>query len=161
MLKIFNLLRPFFENVYREISVREYARLLKLSPPTAAGILRELEKENLLASAKQGIYLFFRPQRENFLFQGLSRLYWQDKLFSVTADLHKQVLFKKIVLFGSLAKVENYADSDVDLYLDIEKRGINTADLEKKMRRKVQLHFKESSNNLHLKRNIEQGVRIR
>ena len=161
MLKIFSLLRPFFEDVYREISVREYARLLKLSPPTAARILRELEKESLLISNKQGIYLFFRSQRENFLCQGLSRLYWQNKLFDITSNLHKQILFKRIVLFGSLSKAENYVDSDVDLYLDIEKREINTSDLEKELRREVQLHFKESLNNHNLKKNIEQGVRIR
>ena len=35
MLNIINNLRPFIEDCYRRISVREYSRLLKVSPPTA------------------------------------------------------------------------------------------------------------------------------
>ena len=48
MLKIFNELKPFFEDVYREISVREYAKLTKVSPPTASTILKKYEKDNNL-----------------------------------------------------------------------------------------------------------------
>lgn len=48
MLKIFNNLEPFFENNYKRINVREYARLKKISPPTASKLLSELQKEDLL-----------------------------------------------------------------------------------------------------------------
>src|SRR3989338_10440082 len=115
MLKIFHLLENFFKDVYREVSVREYAKEIKLSPPTASKILKEFEKENLLLSAKKGIYIYFRPNKDGILFHGLAKLYWQNILFNETAELHKQALFRKIVLFGSLAKTENTLNSDVDL----------------------------------------------
>lgn len=161
MLNIFYLLEPFFKDVYREISVREYAKLKRISPPTASKILKNFEKEELLISSKKGIYLFFRANKEHFLFSELSRLYWHCILFNATRDFHKRVLFRKIILFGSLAKVENTKDSDVDLYIDIERRDINVENIEKNLKRKVQLHFKDSLKNINLKNNIEGGIVIR
>lgn len=161
MLRIFYLLECFFKDAYKEISVRKYAGEMKLSPPTASKILKGFEKENILLSSKKGIYLYFRPNNDNLLFQGLAKLYWQSILFDETAELHKQVLFQKIILFGSLAKAENTPDSDVDLYVDVEKKSIDAAKIEKKLKRKIQLHFRDSMKNPHLKKNIENGIRIR
>ena len=48
MLNIINNLKPFFEDCYGRINVREYARIIKISPPTASKILLELNKEGLL-----------------------------------------------------------------------------------------------------------------
>lgn len=161
MLEIFYLLAPFFEDVYKQISVREYGRKVKFSPPTASLTLARLKKEGLLISSKQGIYLWYQANREQFLFQGLSRLYWQQRLFELTEKLHPQTLYKKIILFGSLSKAENTLDSDIDLYIDINKKYLKVAILEQKLHRKVQLHFKESLINQNLKKNIDLGVRIR
>ncbi|MAE42623.1 hypothetical protein CMO93_02540 [Candidatus Woesearchaeota archaeon] len=161
MLKIFNLLQPFFEDMYREISVREYAKEKKSSPPTASKILKDFNKENLLLLTKKGIYLFFRANRDNVIFKGLSKLYWQSELFKETEELHNQALFRKIVLFGSLAKSENTKDSDIDLFIDIERKKLNIKDIENKLKRKVQIHFRDSLKNPHLKKNIEKGIIIR
>lgn len=161
MLKIFYLLENFFNDVYWEISVRRYAKEMKLSPPTASKILKGFEKENLLLSAKKGIYLYFRPNKDGILFQGLAKLYWQSILFNETAELHKQVLFRKIILFGSLAKTENTTNSDVDLYVDVERKSLDVTKLEKKLKRKIQLHFSDSMKNPNLKKNIEKGIEVR
>lgn len=48
MLKIINDLTPFFEDCYREISVREYARIMSISPPTASKLLSYYCSEKLL-----------------------------------------------------------------------------------------------------------------
>ena len=72
MLKIFNGLNPFFEDVYREISVREYAKEIGISPPTASKMLKEFETEKLLLSNKKGIYIYFRANKENYLFKNLA-----------------------------------------------------------------------------------------
>ena len=161
MLRIFYLLENFFKDAYKEVSVRQYAKEMKLSPPTASKILKEFEKENLLLSAKKGIYIYFRPNKDSLLFQGLAKLYWQNILFNETAELHKQVLFRKIVLFGSIAKAENTLNSDVDLYVDVERKSLDAAKIEKKLKRKIQLHFRDSMKNPHLKKNIEKGIEIR
>ncbi len=161
MLKIFNELKPFFEDSYRDISVRQYAGMTEISPPTASKTLRELEKESLLISENKGIYIYFRANRESFMFKQLSRLYWYKTLYSLTEKIHEMIAYKRIILFGSLTKAENTLKSDIDLYLESESREINVSDIEKKLKRKVQLHFINSMKNENLKKNIEQGVIIR
>ena len=161
MLKLFYLLELFFEDVYSEISVREYGRKRKLSPPTASKILKEYEKEKLLISSQKGIYLFFRANKENSLFKDLAKSYWKYKLHAETGELHQKILFKNIILFGSLSKVENTKDSDIDLFVDIPRKNIDLKNIEKKLNRKVELHFRESLKNPNLKKNIESGLRIR
>src|SRR3989338_4959978 len=74
MLKIFNNLKPFFEDCYRRYSVREYARSFKISPPTASKILKKFNKEGLLKVTKENNYLFFWANKENKVFITLSRI---------------------------------------------------------------------------------------
>jgi len=161
MLKIFNELKPFFEDCYRDISVRQYASMTDISPPTASKTLKELEKENLLISENKGIYIYFRANRENFVFKQLIRIYWYQLLSHLTEEIYELIAYKRIILFGSLTKAENTLKSDLDLYLESESREINTLNIEKKLKRKVQLHFINSMKNENLKKNIEQGVIIR
>ncbi len=161
MLKIFNELKPFFEDCYRDISVRQYAGIINISPPTASKTLKELEKENLLISENKGIYIYFRANRENFVFKQLIRIYWYQLLSHLTEEIYELIAYKRIILFGSLTKAENTLKSDLDLYLESESREINTLNIEKKLKRKVQLHFINSMKNENLKKNIEQGVIIR
>ena len=59
MLEIVNNLEPFFEDCYRIVSVREYARLIKKSPPTASKLLKGFAQEG---------YLHKRPERGHLLF---------------------------------------------------------------------------------------------
>ena len=160
MLKIFYNLELFFEDVYRELSVREYGRLRKFSPPTASKILKELAKENLLIRKKQGIYLVFRANNEYHLFKDLATAYWREKLFYLFEDIHKEVLFKPITLFGSIAKTENTKNSDIDIYIDMPPKKINTKAIESKLKRKIQIHFSDSAKNENLLENIKKGVII-
>ncbi len=161
MLKLFHELKPFFEDVYREISVREYAKELKISPPTASKQLKRYEKEGMLISNKKGIYIYFRASREGFLFRQLARLYWYCVIYPLTEKIHEEIGYKRIILFGSLAKAENTKNSDVDLYLEAVERKINVLEIRKALKREIQLHFIKSTRNKYLKKNIEGGVLIR
>ena len=58
MLKIIYILKPFFEDNYRRINVREYARLQKISPPTASKILEQMHKEKLLKKETERLNRF-------------------------------------------------------------------------------------------------------
>jgi predicted nucleotidyltransferase len=157
MLKIFNELAPFFEDVYREISVREYAKLTKVSPPTASTTLKKYEKEGLLFLQKKGIYYYFRASR-NSIFVDLSRIYWKLKLNPFVSYLLPQAKYGKIILFGSTSKGENMRESDLDIYIDVPKKNINVFEYEKKLGRRIELHFMEEMENESLKINIEKGV---
>lgn len=160
MLKIINSLKPFFEDTHREYSVREFGRLNKISPPTASTFLKKAKNDELVLSRKQGVYIYYRANRESSFFVDLARIYWKALLKQSISELASQFLFKKPILFGSVAKVENTAESDLDIFVDIEKRDIDLDNISKKLNRKIQIHFKDSLKNLNLKNNIKNGVTI-
>jgi predicted nucleotidyltransferase len=159
MLEIFNNLAPFFNDVTKEVSVREYAKIVKISPPTASTILKLLEKEGLLIKRQVGIYHFYKANI-NYQFKQLAKAYWQKLLFDNTEELYSEIDCNDIILFGSIAKTENNANSDIDIYVNTSEKDIKSlAALEKKLQRKAELHFKNRSP--HLNKNIRGGIRIR
>jgi predicted nucleotidyltransferase len=160
MLEIFNDLKVFFEDVYVEIGVREYSRKRKISPPTASVILERYSKEGILEMRKERNLHLFKANLKDFAFKDLAIAFWRFRLRELFADMHNDFLFNKIVLFGSIAKSENKRDSDVDLYVDMQKSSVNLFDIEKELGRKVQMHHKDALKNKNLKDNIEKGVRI-
>lgn len=154
MLKIIDNLKPFFENCYARISVRQYSRLMKMSPPTASSLLKGLERDGLLTREKDRNYIMFRANRESSDFIMLSRIYWQRKLREITGLIEADV----IVLFGSLSKAETKPDSDVDLAV-VGGEKMNLEKFEKKIGRKIQAFWLDSlrDTNNDLRNNIING----
>jgi predicted nucleotidyltransferase len=160
MLKILNDLTPFIEDNYREYGVREYARIAGVSPPTASKTLKELGKEGILLSRNYRNLILFRANRESKTLKSLSVTYWQEKLKELSRYLSEELNYPKIILFGSLIKLEAKEDSDIDIYLDREKADIQLDSFEKKLKRKIQLHFRPEMKNINLKNNIEKGAAL-
>ena len=117
MLKIFNDLEPFFNDNYRRINVREYARIRKISPPSASSRLHEFHKEGLLNKEEERKYMYFYANRDDMVFIRLSRIYWylQLKKVGLIDYLQKELINPLIILFGSFSKAEIKDDSDIDI----------------------------------------------
>ena len=117
MLKIFNNLEPFFQDDYRRINVREYARIEKISAPSASALLKNLEKEVLLFKEEEKNYIYYSANRENKIFIDLSRVYWFMKFKEIGLINHfeKELIDPLIILFGSFCKAEIKSNSDIDL----------------------------------------------
>jgi predicted nucleotidyltransferase len=158
MLELFNRFKPFFEDTHREYSVREYSRISGISPPSASAFLKKIEKQGIAISREQGIYRYYRANRESSFFRDLAVTYWRLTLKSAFFKFNHEFLFKKPVLFGSIAKAENTSDSDMDIFIDIVRKDFNLKEIEKKLKRKIQIHFKDSLKNENLRKNIERGV---
>jgi len=152
MLKIINNLYPFIEDCYNEIGVREYSRLIKITPPTASKLLKGFELEGLLKKRIDRGYLLFRANRENFTLKDLSKIYWKQKLKGVIEYINSQLYNPSIILFGSLTKLETKKDSDIDLavFTNINK-NINLEKFEKSFKRKIQLFKFKSISNINSK----------
>ena len=162
MLTILNNLGPFFEDCYRQISVREYARIVKISPPWASKLLKEYAKDGYLSQKEERGHLLFSLNNANEEIVELSRLYWKNMLKKVSALFKKKFVSIGGVLFGSLSKAEGREDSDVDIAIfSSEKKPIDLAQIEALLKRKVSIHwFKSLSDvkNEHLLNNIINGV---
>jgi len=160
MLNIINSLKPFFEDCYRRINVREYSRLMKVSPPTASKILFELNKEGLLLIEKDRNYIFYYANKNNKIFVDLSRIYWNLRLDNLVDFLNKNLTNPAIVLFGSLSKAETKNDSDIDICVIGHKKELNIKNFEDSLKRKMQLFFFssiEDIKNKELANNIING----
>jgi len=160
MLNIINNLKPFIEDCYRRINVREYSRLMKVSPPTASKILSEFNKEELLEIEKDRNYIFYHANKNNKLFIDLSRIYWKIKLEKLINFLNKNIINPTIILFGSLSKGETKNDSDLDICIIGHKKELNLKDFENNLKRKIQLFFFtsiEDIKNKELANNIING----
>ena len=152
MLKIINSLCPFIEDCYNEIGVREYSRIMKITPPTASKLLKELELEGLLKKRIDRGYLLFRANREDSTLIDLSKIYWKQKIKDIIEYINSQLYDPTIILFGSLTKLETKKDSDIDLaiFTNINK-NINLEKFEKSSKRKIQLFKFKSISNINSK----------
>src|SRR3989338_4369081 len=104
MLEIINNLKPFFEDCYRRIGVREYARIMRISPPTASKILSEYSSFGILSKSTERRYKLFHANKDSKEFIDLSRIYWNHKLKGLVSFLEEKLAGPTIILFGSLSK---------------------------------------------------------
>ncbi len=160
MLNIINNLQPFFIDCYRRINVREYARLMKISPPTASKVLSEFNNKGLLLIEKDRNYIFYYANKNSKDFIDLSRIYWRLKLQDFIDHINKNLLNPNVILFGSLAKAETKKDSDIDLCILSSKKEFDASNFEKKLKRKINILYFSSIKeiaNPELKENILNG----
>lgn|SRR3989338_1091930 len=160
MLKIMSDLEPFFQDCYRRIHVREYAKLRKVSPPTASKILDSYYKENLLKKELDRNYLTFFANKESQLFISLSRIYWQSELEPLLSSLKRDLSLPIIILFGSLSKAETTPLSDIDLAIIASPKKLSLQSFEKRYKRKIQVLFFDNSKEMitsELRNNIVNG----
>src|SRR3989344_3787543 len=140
MLKLFNDLKAFFEDNYRRINIREYARIQGISPPTASRLLEEYRKHSLLKKEEDRNYFYYFANRESSLFIDLSRIYHKHMLekSGILGYLESVLLNPVVILFGSLSKAEAKKDSDIDIAIFTPTRKeINLKKYETILKRKI------------------------
>lgn len=166
MLEIFNSLKPFFEDNYRRINVREYARLQRISPPTASKLLQNLQNKNILKKENHKQFIYYYADKDSDGFVDLQRIYYKQLLEdSGLIDFFKKQLSNPIVfLFGSLSKAEAKTDSDIDIAIFTPtKKKIALEKYEKILKRDIQLFIfgnREELKSKELLNNILNGYKI-
>ncbi len=163
MLEIFNNLELFFTDCYRRINVREYARLSKISPPSASKLLSSLEEEGLLSKEEDRRYVYYFANKESKLFIELSRIYWHLKIkeTGLIEHLKLELVNPLVLLFGSLSKAETTSSSDIDLAIfTVSKKKINLKIYGEKIGRNIQVFVfktRDHVSNKELLNNILNG----
>ncbi|MFH1473363.1 MAG: nucleotidyltransferase domain-containing protein, partial [Candidatus Aenigmatarchaeota archaeon] len=140
--------------------IREYSRLIKVSPPTASKMLLGFHKEGLLIKENDRNYLFYYANKNDKVFVDLSRIYWRHRLDSLTNFFNENLANPSIILFGSLSKAETKNDSDIDICIIGHNKELKLENFESKLKRKIQLFFFNSIkdiNNKELANSIVNG----
>ena len=158
-----NVLSYFLLNPESEMYVNEIAKKFSVDRGNLIKKLAEWEKENILLKSKKGNLSIYKVNKKYPFFKELQRIF--QKSFGIEYQL-KQV-FKKIkgikqaIIFGSYAKNQLNAESDIDLLLVGSHNFLNTqkeiAKLQKKIDREINIidfteqEFNKSRKNALLK----------
>jgi predicted nucleotidyltransferase len=167
MFRELNNLKVFFENPSKEINVREFARILKISPATASKKLERFSKEKMLKKRKFKNFNLFQLNIENEEIIEIKKFYNLKKLkeSGLIEELNKFYLKPTIILFGSFYEGFDNESSDVDLVIISEKdKEFNQKEkFEKKLKKRLQIFVVKKISeikNKHLINNILNGTKI-
>lgn len=131
-------------------SVKKYLNQMK-----ETGIIKETAEKK--GKRKFPIYTANTENKEYKFYKRTTNLL---KLKGLTISLRDQLMPKTIVVFGSYARGEDIEESDIDIFVECKKTGLDLGRFEKQLARKIQLHFKEKFKTYpaELKNNIANGI---
>jgi len=156
----------FFVNPTKEHYLMDISRNIGLAHTSIKKNLQELVKLGIIRerSEKKGGRLFpiYRANLDNKLFKRYKLVYNISAILEsdLIDFIEGKLMPKSIVLFGSYSRGEDTESSDVDLFVECKKEELNLKTFEKRLGRKIELHFKENFTlySDELKNNIINGV---
>ena len=150
----------FFIFPQRVFGLRELSRLSKTPKSSLQRKLKLLIKQELVKKVKEGYVanetgFWYRFQKRNYL---LTEVYESG----LVNYLEKLTFAQVMILFGSGAKGEYVQKSDLDIFLLAKEKPLNLRIFEKKLKRKINLLFKENFHQLspELFNNILNGYKL-
>ena len=156
----------FFQYPTKGHSLMEISKAIGVAHTSVKQNLKDLTKRGFITETieKKGKRKFplYTAQRNEKHFQQQKMLYNISSLLdtNIISFLEEKLAPKAIVLFGSYRRGEDIETSDIDIFLECKKEACDLTQLEKKLNRKIELHFQEhfSSYPKELKNNIINGI---
>lgn len=158
----------FFQEPTKEHGLLEISRITKIAHTSVKKHLETLKKEGIISERieKKGsrAYPIYKAEQESNVFRDYKKVYNFAELINsgLIEHIKNSLMPKSIALFGSYQKGEDIEDSDIDLFVEIEQKDIDLSKFEKRLKRKVQLHFKDNFRKYpaELKNNIINGTAL-
>jgi len=169
MLQKSSILRTaeiFFVRPTKEHYLMDISRKIKLAHTSIKKNLDKLVKLGLITESieKKGKRDFplYKANRDHILFKKYKIIHNISSVFesNLIEFIEERLTPKSIVLFGSYQRGEDTENSDVDLFIECKKQELDIRIFEKKLVRKIELHFKENFTLYpkELKNNIINGI---
>ena len=163
---IFDVAGVFFNEPTKDHYLIEISRKANLAHTSVKKYLKILKNKNIIKQRieKRGSrnFPFFMANINTKEYKEHKKIYnlikiRQSKLIVYLKD---KIMPRSIVLFGSYFKGEDIEDSDIDVFIEANEEILDLSTFEKKLKRKIQLHFKENFNKYpkELKNNIINGI---
>ncbi len=160
----------FFDEPVTEYSVREFARLRKISPSTASSYLQNMKKQELLVKRKERNLVLYKANTEAAQYKDAKKYANIKRIREsrVLEEIEKRIHPLTVFLFGSYAKGENQKESDIDLFiLTHNKTTLDLSHFQKILKANIQVFLftpKEmptlKEKNPNLLNNIINGTRL-
>lgn len=154
----------FFKEPTKEHYLIEISKKAKLAHTSVKKKLETLNKEGIIKEIKEKkgkrIFPVYKANLENKEYRYYKKLFNIEKIRPLVDFLNDALMPKSIILFGSYSRGEDTEDSDIDLFLECEKKEINPSKFKTYLNRNIQLHFKPNFKDYpkELKNNIINGI---
>jgi len=134
--------RIFFDYPTTGFLLRELGKISGLGLPSIKLHIRRLENLGIVEKKEDKPYpRYYATRNEVFKFYKLADLILRIKESGLLDFLVDNFFPDAIVLFGSASRGEDTEKSDIDLFLVAEREEIELSGFEKKLKRKIELHF--------------------
>jgi predicted nucleotidyltransferase len=141
-IKQLTILKLFIENPHNSYYLRESARLLKMDPMTVKRALTLFVADGILLKKEEKNQILYKANIDSHAFRYLKISYslsWLQKKGVPEFLQHHMNTVTSILLFGSYAKGENDAESDVDILTISLSKNMPVAKLSRLLKRDVNL----------------------
>jgi len=165
MLQKSSTLCVFLKNPTKKFYLMEISKLIQLAHTSVKRDLDILVKLKFVNKEvdKKGMRkfpIYFANISNDF--KDKKKIYNLDILFQskLINYLEEKLMPKSIVLFGSYSRGEDIESSDIDVFVECDRENLDLTLFEKRIGRKVQLHFNSDfkSYSNELKNNIVNGI---
>ncbi len=158
----------FFQFPTKEHTLKDVSNHVKIAHTSVKQNLKKLVKNGLIQQRieKRGKRKFpiYKANKNNKLFTQYKKIYNLQSIIElgIIEYIEKKLMPKSIVMFGSYQRGEDTEKSDIDIFIESKKEEIQLKQFEKKVGRKIEVHFKEQfmSYPKELKNNIINGTII-
>lgn len=165
---MFKTIELFFRNPNKNYSLSDISREIGIAHTSVKNNLDELADKNII------IKLIEKKKTRNFPFYKANIISKEFKKYKIIFNIilikesgliefiEDKIMPKSIVLFGSYSRGEDDETSDIDLFVQGKTEDINIEKFEKKLGRKIEIHFNEKflSFSKELKNNIINGIML-
>jgi len=156
----------FFSFPTKEHTLKDVSNRVKIAHTSVKQNLNNLVKIGLIKQRieKKGKRRFptYKANKDDKLFIQYKRMYNLQSIMEsgIIQYMEEKLMPKCIVMFGSFQRGEDTEESDIDLFIESKKKDIQLKQFEKKVGRKIEIHFKEYfiSYPKELKNNIINGT---
>ncbi|MFH1439728.1 MAG: nucleotidyltransferase domain-containing protein [Candidatus Woesearchaeota archaeon] len=156
----------FFRNPIKKHYLMDISRNIGLAHTSVKKNLDKLIKLGLIVKSIENKgnrkFPLFKANFNNKLFKKYKTIYNISSILEskIIGFIEEKLMPKSIVLFGSYLRGEDTEKSDIDLFIECNRDELNIDSFEKKLGRKIELHFNDNFNSYskELKNNIINGM---
>lgn len=133
------VLEQFFREE-KEYCLREFARATNMNAMSAKKYLEQLKEEGLVQKKHVRNTILYTAKTDSEAFKRKKRNWNVEQLQELRTFLDEKLAYPTIILFGSYAKGENNARSDIDLcIITPEKKSVELKAYEEKLRATIHI----------------------
>ncbi|MEK6908865.1 MAG: nucleotidyltransferase domain-containing protein [Nanoarchaeota archaeon] len=135
-------LKWFVENPYDEIYIREFSRVLKISPNSAQRFLNLFLRNRWINEIKRGNLRCFKSNLESVVFRQLKIIFSLNGIEnSGMIDYFKESGVSNLIVFGSVAKGLDDPKSDLDILIVSVNKKMDFRKFEEKIGKEIQAYI--------------------